>query len=89
MIQAAARAGTDAALYAAAIARWDNEGGALGASDIHATQESHKGVKFERTGPGARVAADSHLLSVYLGARLDEAVHESRALRGRLSGRNV
>ena len=37
MIQAAARAGTDAALYAAAIARWDNEGGAsLGASHTHA-----------------------------------------------------
>src|SRR5688572_7828235 len=28
MIQAAARAGTDTALYTAAIARWDNEGGA-------------------------------------------------------------
>ena len=50
MIQAAARAGTDAALYAAAIARWDNEGGAsLGASHTHATPESHKVVKFEQT----------------------------------------
>lgn len=50
MIQAAARAGTDAALYAAAIARWDNEGGAsLGALDAHATPESHKVVKFEQT----------------------------------------
>jgi hypothetical protein len=51
MIQAAARVGTDAALYAAAIARWDNEGGAsLGASeDTHATPASHKVVKFEQT----------------------------------------
>ena len=50
MIQAAARAGTDAALYAAAIARWDNEGGAsLGASHTHATSVTDKVVKFEQT----------------------------------------
>ncbi len=49
MIQAAARAGTDAALYSAAIARWDNEGGAsLGALDAHATPESHKVVNLNR-----------------------------------------
>ena len=55
MIQAAARAGTDAALYAAAIARWDNEGGAsLGALDAHATPASHKVVKFEQTARRAK-----------------------------------